>query len=60
MYRKQIIYIKEACKIPGKKYVTMTDVEIEKLIDDLDELAKMALQLAKEKWLASRNAEIGE
>jgi len=46
---KPIMSVKEARKILGKDAKNMTDDQIITLVDDVDELAKLALRVAKEK-----------
>lgn len=45
---KPIISIKEARKLLGSEYKDKSDEEIEKLIEDVDQLAHLALEVAKE------------
>lgn len=47
MENRPIISVKEARKILGKEAKNMTDQEVAKLIDDLDFLAKYAIQQYK-------------
>lgn len=46
---KPIISVKEARKILGKKYEKMTDKQVEEIINDLDFMAKMALDEARKR-----------
>ncbi len=48
-YTKPIMSVKEARKLLGKDYEKMSDDEVNKLIQDTHELAKLALEVAKEK-----------
>jgi hypothetical protein len=43
--------VKEARKLLGKEAISLTDEQIRKMITDADELAKLAIQVAKEKRL---------
>ena len=43
--------VKEARKLLGKDAKDMTDEQVAKLIEDVDELAKIALEVAKRKRL---------
>jgi H2-forming N5,N10-methylenetetrahydromethanopterin dehydrogenase-like enzyme len=45
-----IMSVEEARKLLGKKFVYMTDVEVTKLIDDVDVLATIALRVAMEEF----------
>ena len=46
---KPIMSVKEARKLLGKKYASMTDADIEKLVEQTHELAKLALEVARDK-----------
>lgn len=46
---KPIISVKEARKLLGKDYRSLTDEEILKIIDDTHQLAILALDVAKDK-----------
>lgn len=48
---KPIMSVKEARKLLGKKYADMTDEKIEELIEQTHELAKIALEVAKQERL---------
>lgn len=48
---KPIMSVKEARKLLGKEAENMSDEQVAKLIEDTHELAKLALQLVKEKRL---------
>lgn len=47
--------VKEARKILGKDAEKMTDDEVAKLIEDVDELAKLALRVAEERVKDGKN-----
>lgn len=49
MDQKPIISVKEARKLLGKEYRDRSDGEIKKIIEDTHELAKIALEVAKQK-----------
>ncbi len=53
---KPIISVKEAKKILGKDADSMTNSEIEEIIETLHLLAKDTLQVAREKILRKRDA----
>lgn len=54
-----IISLKEARKILGKKHSDkLSDEELEKLIDDLDVLAKAALEMARKDRLEAKKEEV--
>lgn len=46
---KPIMSVKEARKLLGKKYASMTDEEVSELVEHTHELAKLALDIAREK-----------
>lgn len=46
--QEPIMSIEEARKLLGKEYAHMTDVEVAKLVDDVDFLANLALRVARE------------
>jgi hypothetical protein len=46
---KTIVSVKEARKILGKDAKDMTDDQITKLVEEVDELAILALEVAKDK-----------
>lgn len=46
-----IISVKEARKLLGKDYENLTDEKIAELIDQLHELAKLSLDMAREQRL---------
>ncbi len=48
---KPIMSVKEARKLLGKKYADMTDEKIEELIEQTHELAKIALEAARQQRL---------
>jgi predicted DNA-binding protein (MmcQ/YjbR family) len=48
---KPIMSVKESRKLLGKKYTDMTDEKIEELIEQTHELAKIALEVAKQERL---------
>jgi len=48
---KPIMSVKEARKLLGKQYTDMTDEKIEGLIEQTHELAKIALEVAKQERL---------
>ena len=41
--------VKEARKLLGKKYASMTDEEVSELVEHTHKLAKLALDIAREK-----------
>lgn len=45
---KPIMSVKEARKLLGKKYASMTDEEVTELVEHTHELAKLALTIARE------------
>jgi hypothetical protein len=53
---KPIISVKEARKLLGKDYEKLTDEKIAELIEQLHELAKLALDMAREQRLKKRLA----
>jgi len=48
---KSIISVKEARKLLGKEYEKLTDDEIAELVEQLHELAKLSLDMAREQRL---------
>ena len=48
---KQVISVKEARKLLGKDYEKLTDEKIAELIEQLHELAKLSLDMAREQRL---------
>lgn len=48
---KPIISVKEARKLLGKDYESLTDEKIAELIEQLHELAKLSLDMAREQRL---------
>lgn len=53
---KPIISVKEARKLLGKNYQNLTDGKIAELIEQLHELAKLSLDIAREQRLKKRLA----
>ena len=53
---KPIISVKEARKLLGKDYEKLTDDKIAELIEQLHELAKLFLDMAREQQLKKRLA----
>ncbi|MGB3023205.1 MAG: hypothetical protein WBB39_00155 [Candidatus Saccharimonadales bacterium] len=53
---KPIISVKEARKLLGKDYQNLTDEKIAELIEQLHELAKLSLDMAREQRLKKRLA----
>jgi hypothetical protein len=51
---KPIISVKEARKLLGKNYQNLTDGKIAELIEQLHELAKLSLDIAREQRLKKR------
>ena len=49
MDQKPIISVKEARKLLGKEYAKLTDEQIAELVQQTDELAKLALNVARDK-----------
>lgn len=45
---KPIMSVKEARKLLGKEYVSMTDKEVAELVEHTHELARLALDIARE------------
>lgn len=48
---KPIMLVKEARKLLGKEHENLTDDEVAKLIEQLHELAKLSLDMAREQRL---------
>lgn len=48
---KPIMSVKEARKLLGKEHESLTDDEVAKLIEQLHELAKLSLDMAREQRL---------
>ncbi len=55
---KPIISIEEARKILGEEGKNLSDVELKKLMDDLDFLAKAALEIARKEKLETQKERI--
>lgn len=55
---KPIISVKEARKLLGKDYENLTDDKIAELIEQLHELAKLSLDMAREQRLKKTLGEI--
>jgi hypothetical protein len=51
-----IISVKEARKLLGKDYENLTDEKIAELIEQIHELAKLSLDMAREQRLKKRLA----
>ena len=45
---KPIMSVKEARKLLGKKYTSMTDEEVSELVEHTHKLAKLALDIARD------------
>ncbi len=51
---KPIISVKEARKLLGKEYANLSDERIAELVEQLHELAKLSLDMAREQRLRKR------
>lgn len=49
--REPVMSVKEARELLGKDAKDMTDEQVTKLVEDVDELAKLALEVAKQQRL---------
>lgn len=54
MESELIISVKEARKLLGKDAKEMTDEEVEKLIKDLDQLARLVFKMYRERELSEK------
>ena len=57
---KPIISVKEARKLLGKEAKGMTDKQVAELVEQTDELAKLALEVARDKIAREKRDEKAE